>query len=92
MDVRRTAMTATLTLGMTVAAASPALAAPPLNASCHGQFNGYINPLYKGTGQINAEGVASLKGTGLNAGGFTREEAHIHGEDCASVPEGFPAP
>lgn len=93
MHVRRIAITATLGMGLVVAAAGPALAAPPTGASCQGQFNGYINPLYQGTGQFNKQGVAEIKAAGLNPGleGIV-PGAQLHDVDCAYVPEDAPTP
>ncbi len=83
MNVRRIAITATLGLGMAVAAAGPASAAPPLGASCHGQFNGTINPAVQGTGQQNSQDVAFVKNElGLIPGQIVKGEARLHDVDC----------
>ncbi len=86
MDIRRIAITATLGLGMVVVTTGPALAAPPLGASCQGQFNGTINPAIHGTGQLNSENIHLLHELGLNPGQFAVEGAQIHDEDCTYVP------
>ena len=72
---------AALGLALAGAGAGPALAAPPLSASCHGQFNGTINPALQGTGQLNAAAVHA--DGGRTAGAITSGEAKVHGVDCS---------
>jgi hypothetical protein len=90
MHIRRIAVTTTVGIGLLLAGAGPALAAPPIGASCAGQFNGFINPLVHGTGRLNSQDVHDTTAAGLRHGQLVKQDAQTHGVDCANVPPGFP--
>ncbi len=78
---------AALGVGVALGVTSPAAAAEtPAPASCQGAFNGFVNPLLQGTGQLNKEQVQSVGGRVYGAQ-FVTPGAQTHGDlaTCAGL-------